>query len=85
MDIYAPLAERIGMEAVKTELEDLAFAELNPSALKSVKRRLSFLRSQDEDLVNRILKTLETLLIFEEVYLFSIPLSIILYKKQMYQ
>ena len=62
MDIYAPLAERIGMEAVKTELEDLAFAELNPSALKSVKRRLSFLRSQDEDLVNRILKTLETLL-----------------------
>ena len=30
MDLYAPLASRIGMEKVKRELEELAFAELNP-------------------------------------------------------
>jgi GTP pyrophosphokinase len=32
MDIYAPLAERIGLLDMKDELEDLAFAELNPDA-----------------------------------------------------
>ncbi len=32
MDIYAPLAARIGMDAVKTELQSLAFAELEPEA-----------------------------------------------------
>ncbi len=30
MDIYAPLAGRIGMDAVKTELQNLSFAELEP-------------------------------------------------------
>ena len=33
MDLYAPLASRIGMEKVKRELEELAFAELNPDAV----------------------------------------------------
>jgi guanosine-3',5'-bis(diphosphate) 3'-pyrophosphohydrolase len=32
MDIYAPLAERIGMHRMQDELEDLAFAELHPDA-----------------------------------------------------
>ena len=40
MDIYAPLAERIGMQGMKEELEDLAFRELNPDARASVIRRL---------------------------------------------
>ena len=34
MEIYAPLAERIGMERVKRELEELAFAELNPDGAR---------------------------------------------------
>ena len=51
MDIYAPLAERIGMHRMKDELEDLAFAELHPDARASITARLDFLREQGGDIV----------------------------------
>ena len=54
MDIYAPLAERIGMQRMKDELEDLAFAELHPDARGSILARLDFLRDQGAALVPRI-------------------------------
>lgn len=46
LDIYAPLAERIGMRRLKDDLQDLAFAELYPEARESVTNRLKFLREQ---------------------------------------
>jgi len=54
MDIYAPLAERIGMQRFKDELEDRAFAELNADAYTSVSARLDFLRTADQDLPSKI-------------------------------
>ncbi len=54
MDIYVPLAERIGMHRMKDELEDLAFHELHPDARASITARLGFLREQGGDLVSRI-------------------------------
>ncbi|MBT6136355.1 MAG: bifunctional (p)ppGpp synthetase/guanosine-3',5'-bis(diphosphate) 3'-pyrophosphohydrolase, partial [Rhodospirillaceae bacterium] len=42
-DIYAPLAGRIGIHDMRDELEDLAFAELNPDARDSINTRLEFL------------------------------------------
>ena len=62
MDVYAPLAERIGMHDMKDELEDLAFAELNPDARDSVLTRLDYLREQSQDRVAMIsAQLLETL------------------------
>ena len=59
MDIYAPLAERIGMQGFKDELEDLAFAQLNPDGRQSIVKRLEFLQGQDEDLSAKIIKQLK--------------------------
>jgi GTP pyrophosphokinase len=59
LDIYAPLAERIGMQRMKDELENLAFAEINPEACKSIKQRLSFLREQGGVMVGRIIDKLK--------------------------
>src|SRR5215813_7978884 len=53
VDIYAPLAGRIGMQNMREELEDLAFAELNPDARNSIVTRLERLETS-HDRVARI-------------------------------
>ena len=59
MEIFAPLADRIGMQGMKDELEDLAFAELNPDARGSVLARLAFLREQGNNQAPRIVEELQ--------------------------
>ncbi|MBO0709663.1 MAG: bifunctional (p)ppGpp synthetase/guanosine-3',5'-bis(diphosphate) 3'-pyrophosphohydrolase [Acetobacteraceae bacterium] len=54
MEIYAPLAERIGMDAVKTELQTLAFAQLEPEAYDTIMARLNFLRGQGADVIEEV-------------------------------
>lgn len=53
-DIYAPLAGRIGMQHVREELEDLAFAELQPDARSSIVSRLERLNATNTQLITRI-------------------------------
>src|SRR5690348_5354969 len=54
VDIYAPLAGRIGMQNMREELEDLAFAELNPEARDSIVTRLARLDDSRGERIGRI-------------------------------
>ena len=54
MDIYAPLAERIGMYEFMKEMQTIAFRELEPEAYVSIAKRLEQLREGDHDHVARI-------------------------------
>lgn len=62
LEIYAPLAERIGMHKVKEELEDLAFGFLNPEARESIAARQAFLRKEGNDIVKKIIDDLGALM-----------------------
>ena len=54
MEIYAPLAERIGMDALRTELQAICFRELQADAFQTISARLAFLRGQGADLIDEI-------------------------------
>jgi guanosine-3',5'-bis(diphosphate) 3'-pyrophosphohydrolase len=54
MDIYAPLAERIGIQDIRNELEDLAFKELNADAYASITTRLDYLTKEGGDIIEVI-------------------------------
>ncbi len=49
MEIYAPLADRMGMNRIRDELEDLSFSVLNKPARELILNRLSFIKSNRED------------------------------------
>lgn len=60
LEIYAPLAERIGMHQVKEELEDIAFSVLNHEAREGIATRLNYLRTEGGDVVvKRIIAELQ--------------------------
>ncbi|MCA3506000.1 MAG: bifunctional (p)ppGpp synthetase/guanosine-3',5'-bis(diphosphate) 3'-pyrophosphohydrolase [Rhodobacter sp.] len=54
MEIFAPLAGRMGMQWMREELEDLAFRVLNPDARNSIIRRFITLQRETGDVVHRI-------------------------------
>ena len=62
VEIYAPLAERIGMLDWRDNLTDLAFAELHLEVYQFVVRRLDYLREHGGDRVGRVIAELRRLL-----------------------
>ncbi|MFM8748173.1 MAG: RelA/SpoT family protein [Aestuariivirga sp.] len=54
MDIYAPLAGRMGMQAVRDELEDIAFKVLNPQAYQIILDRLTKLHAESGGILKSI-------------------------------
>ncbi|MGO4525357.1 bifunctional (p)ppGpp synthetase/guanosine-3',5'-bis(diphosphate) 3'-pyrophosphohydrolase [Microvirga sp. 2MCAF35] len=60
LDIYAPLAGRMGIQEMREELEELAFQNLDPEAYEAIKRHLHELSARSEKLVEEIERTLTT-------------------------
>jgi guanosine-3',5'-bis(diphosphate) 3'-pyrophosphohydrolase len=61
MEIYAPLAGRMGMQDMREELEDLAFQYINPEAHRTVTERLVGLRETNRSLIHEIERDLSSL------------------------
>ena len=62
MEIYAPLSDRMGMNHIRDELEDLSFKELNPEARNLIVERLSLNKKDREQSFKKISKTFEKVL-----------------------
>ncbi|WP_294926906.1 bifunctional (p)ppGpp synthetase/guanosine-3',5'-bis(diphosphate) 3'-pyrophosphohydrolase [uncultured Paracoccus sp.] len=62
MDIYAPLAGRMGMQWMREELEDLAFKVINPEARNSIIRRFVTLQRETGDVIPKITADIRTVL-----------------------
>ena len=58
LEIYAPLAGRMGIQEMREELEDLSFQNLNPEAYEMIVRHLKELSAKNEKLVDEIERAL---------------------------
>jgi GTP diphosphokinase / guanosine-3',5'-bis(diphosphate) 3'-diphosphatase len=61
LEIYAPLAGRMGMQEMREELEELSFSHLRPEALETITKRLNDLSEKSERLVEEIERILAAL------------------------
>jgi len=62
LDIYAPLARRIGVDRICSELEDLSFEHLNPSAFESINKRLEAWREDQKAAISQMSVALRDLI-----------------------
>jgi GTP pyrophosphokinase len=66
-DIYAPIANRLGMSKVKNELEELAFKYLEPKPYESLRSRVESRRRATEGMIEELRKTITAKLIEAQV------------------
>ncbi len=67
IEIFAPLANRLGMGLIKWEMEDLAFRALEPQTYKRIAKLLEQKRSEREDFIKKFTTELEVLLAAQEI------------------
>jgi GTP pyrophosphokinase len=62
LELYAPLANRLGMGTVRAELEDLSFANLEPERFQEMKKAIEQKRRKTAPMIEEIKKTLQSAL-----------------------
>ncbi len=67
LEVFAPLAQRLGMKEWQDELEDLSFKIINSDARKSIIDRLDYLKSKDENIIDEIRYELKKILLQEDI------------------
>ena len=67
LEVYSPLAERLGMKEWQDELDDLSFKTINPEARKSIIERLDYLNSKDENIIDEIRYDLKKIFLEEDI------------------
>ncbi len=67
LEVFAPLAQRLGMKEWQDELEDLSFSFINPEARKSILDRLEYLKSKDDNIIDEIRYELKKIFLEEDI------------------
>ena len=62
LEIYAPLAERIGMKYIQEELQDLSFSQLNPDAYTIITNRIKHLHQLDKNIMDLVVQDLNSVM-----------------------
>jgi GTP diphosphokinase / guanosine-3',5'-bis(diphosphate) 3'-diphosphatase len=72
LDIYAPIANRLGMAKIKNELEELSFKYLEPAAYESLRARVEAKRRATEGVIDELVAQIRTKLQNAEVPLLRV-------------
>ena len=76
LDIYAPLANRLGIYNLKSELEDICLRHIKPDIYQEIRTKVAAKKSVREKYINEVLEILETELMkygFKEVVVYGRP------------
>ena len=68
LEVFAPLAQRLGMKEWQDELEDISFDIINPDAKKTIIERLDYLKSKDDNIVDEIRYELKNIFFQEDIF-----------------
>jgi len=68
LEVFAPLAQRLGMKEWQDELEDISFEVINPDAKKTIIERLDYLKSKDDNIVDEIRYELKNIFFQEDIF-----------------
>ena len=67
LEVYSPLAQRLGMKEWQDELDDLAFKIINPDARNSIIERLDYLNTKEENIIDEIRYELKKIFLEEDI------------------